>query len=202
MSGCECWGCWLGNEWAEVKTGSGPSERVTELDGGGFYQLCALWCLLNRLPFAVCLPVFTALRCWSLAASIFQSSLNASFFGSKISSRDSGFSKLGLTYWSSYVMVSSAHRTVKSSQVAANASLEMSKMRNVFIFALFRWDRNCSQIQTGSSFSRLRCWHENAGKHRCKQQSVWMNLFHSVWSYREHHTWAEWNTTVVTDHRI
>lgn len=53
----ERWGCWLGNEWAEVKTGSGPCERVTELHGGGFYQLCALWCLSSRLPFAVRLSV-------------------------------------------------------------------------------------------------------------------------------------------------
>lgn len=40
--------------------------------GGGFYQLCALWCLSSRLPFAACLSVcvwFSALRCSWLAAS-------------------------------------------------------------------------------------------------------------------------------------
>lgn len=86
MSGCECWRCWLGNEWAEVKTGSGPCERVTELDGGGFYQLCALWCLLSRLPFAACLSVglrFTALRWSSLAASVLPVGPERIFLGAK-----------------------------------------------------------------------------------------------------------------------
>lgn len=46
---CVCCVC---NEWGEVAAGSGPCE-VTELDGGGCYQLCALWCLLSCLP--VCL---------------------------------------------------------------------------------------------------------------------------------------------------
>lgn len=52
-----CW-CWLGNEWAEVKTGSGPSERVRELDGVDFTS-CAPFDVCQALcPFAACLSEF------------------------------------------------------------------------------------------------------------------------------------------------
>lgn len=84
MSGYKCWRCWWGNEWAEVKTGSGPSERVTGQDGGGFYQLCALWCLLADCPLLPVCLCFTALTCSSLAASILVD-LERIFFTQKFS---------------------------------------------------------------------------------------------------------------------
>lgn len=81
MSGCECSWCWRANEWVEVKSGSGPSERVTGLDGGGFYQLCVCSLMFVKQGALCCLSVcFTALRCSSLAASSFHLALNASFF--------------------------------------------------------------------------------------------------------------------------
>lgn len=92
-SGYKCWWCWWGNEWAEVKTGRGPSERVTGQDGGGFYQLCALLMFVSRLPFAACLSVFHCSHMFIVSCIYFQVDLERVFFN-KIFSKASGASVL------------------------------------------------------------------------------------------------------------